>query len=320
MVVRFRNITDNSANVQMVYVEVARMSDENTNNNNNNNLYYDDSVHNANDPFSDWSKLIHRPVYSLDGKKIGFVRKLVADYMLVKKGLVTLNKYFIPKSLAESLDRKRRIRLKVDAYEIHTKYSYAKMKDLLTALDNVPEQDVNPRPLYDRLQAFRYGATRNRAAAAIAFVSGILFITSGYKANLEIYNLITNQIIAIDGLRDFWQYLVAPIGVLALLSQLGGITVLFGAGFFAANRVNIGKFLVIVGTGQGLFTIALRILTELWTGQIWAIDNYVTWLTSSATGLGILFAVLSQSVSKGKGQSITSKAVRFAFKKQNSRG
>jgi hypothetical protein len=294
------------------------MSDENTNNNNN-NLYYDDSVRNANDPFSDWSKLIHRPVYSLDGKKIGFVRKLVADYMLVKKGLVTLNKYFIPKSLAESLDRKKRIRLKVDAYEVNTKYSYAKMKDLLTALDNVPEQDVNPRPLYDRLQAFRYGATRNRAAAAIAFVSGILFITSGYKANLEIYNLITNQIIAIDGLREFWQYLVAPIGVLALLSQLGGITVLFGAGFFAANRVNIGKFLVIVGTGQGLFTIALRIFTELWTGQIWAIDNYVTWLTSSATGLGILFAVLSQSVSKGKGQSITSKAVRFAFKKQNSK-
>jgi hypothetical protein len=283
----------------------------------NNNLYYDDSVRNMNDPFSDWSKLIHRPVYSLDGKKIGFIRKLISDYMLVTKGIVTLNKYFIPKSLAESLDRKRRIRLKVDAYEVRTKYTYAKMKDLLMALESVPQQDVNPRPLYDRLQTFRYGATRNRAAASIAFVSGILFLSSGYKANLEIYSLITNQIIAIDGLRDFWQYLIAPIGVLALLSQLGGITVLFGAGFFAANRVNIGKFLVIVGTGQGLFTIALRILTELWTGQIWATDNYITWLTSSATGLGILFAVLSQSVSKGKGQSITSKAVRFALRRQN---
>ena len=292
------------------------MSDDN-NNNNNNNMYYDDSVRSAHDPFSDWSKLIHRPVYSRDGKKIGFVRKLVADYMLVKKGLVTLNKYFIPKSLAESLDRKRRIRLKVDAYEVRTKYSYANMKDLLTALETVPQQDVNPRPLYDRLQTFRYSTTRNRTAAAIAFVSGILFLSSGYKANLEIYNLVTNQIIAIDGLRDFWQYLVAPIGVLALLSQLGGITVLFGAGFFAANRVNIGKFLVIIGTGQGLFTIALRILTEVWTGQIWAIDNYVTWLTSSATGLGILFAVMSQSVSKGKGQSIISKAFRFALRRQN---
>jgi hypothetical protein len=282
----------------------------------NNKLYYDGTVSNAHDPFSDWSKLIHRPVYSIDGKKIGFVRKLVADYMLVKKGLVNLNKYFIPKSLAESLDKKKRIRLKVDANEVRTKYSYAKMKDLLTALENVPEQDVKPNPLYDRLQTFRYGVTRNRSAAAIAFVSGILFLSSGYKANLEIYSLITNQIIAVDGLRDFWQYLIAPIGVLALLAQLGGITVLFGAGFFAANRVNIGKFLVIVGTGQGLLTIAIRILTEIWTGQIWGIDNYVTWLTSSATGLGILFAVLSQSVSKGKGQSISSKAVRFALRRQ----
>ncbi len=283
----------------------------------NNKLYYDDPVRNAHDPFSDWSKLINRPVYSIDGKKIGFVRKLVADYMLVKKGLVNLNKYFIPKSLAESLDKKKRIRLKVDANEVRTKYSYAKMKDLLTALENVPEQDVKPNPLYDRLQTFRYGVTRNRAAAAIAFVSGILFLSSGYKANLEIYHLMTNEIIAVDGLRDFWQYLIAPIGVLALLAQLGGITVLFGAGFFAANRVNIGKFLVIVGTGQGLFTIAIRLLAEIWTGQIWGVHNYVTWLTSSATGLGILFAVLSQSVSKGEGQSISSKAVRFALRRQN---
>lgn len=283
-----------------------------------NKLYYGNPVsNNSHDPFSDWSKLIHRPVYSIDGKKIGFVRKLVADYMLVKKGLVNLNKYFIPKSLAESLDKKKRIRLKVDANEVRTKYSYAKMKDLLSALENVPEQDVKPNPLYDRLQTFRHGVTRNRSAAAIAFVSGILFLSSGYKANLEIYNLITNQIIAVDGLRDLWQYLIAPIGVLALLAQLGGITVLFGAGFFAANRVNIGKFLVIVGTGQGLLTIAIRILTEIWTGQIWGVDNYVTWLTSSATGLGILFAVLSQSVSKGKGQSITSKAVRFALRRQS---
>lgn len=288
------------------------MSDEN----NKNYLNYEDSVRNAHDPFSDWSRLMNKPVYSIDGKKIGFVRKLVADYILVKNGVVTLNKYFIPKSLAESLDKKRRIRLKVDANEVRTKYSYAKMKDLLTALENVPDQDVKPRPIYDRLQTFRYGVTRNRIAAAIAFVSGILFISSGYKANIAIYNLIESQIIAIDGLRDFWQYLITPIGILALLAQLGGITVLFGAGFFAANRVNIGKFLVIVGTGQGLFTIAIRILTEIWTGEIWGIDNYITWLTSSAAGLGILFAVLSQSVSKGKGQSINSKAIRFVLRRR----
>lgn len=268
------------------------------------------------DPFSDWSQLINRPVYAVDGKKLGFLRSILADYLLVKKGFVVLNKYYIPKTLAESVDRKGRIRLSITAFEVRANYTYSKMKDVLTAIGYIPDRKVNPSSSYERLQTLRYGATRNRAAAAIAFVSGILFISSGYKANIAIYNLIESQIFAIDGLRDFWQYLIVPIGVLALLAQLGGITVLLGAGFFAANRVNIGKFLVIVGTGQGLLTIAIRILTEIWTGQIWGVDNYITWLTTSATGLGILFAVLSQSVSKGKGESISSKAVRFALRRQ----
>jgi hypothetical protein len=190
------------------------------------------------------------------------------------------------------------------------------MKDVLTAIGYIPDRKVNPSSSYERLQTLRYGATRNRAAAAIAFVSGILFISSGYKANIAIYNLIESQIFAIDGLRDFWQYLIVPIGVLALLAQLGGITVLFGAGFFAANRVNLGKLLVIVGTGQGLFTIVIRILVEIWSGQLWSVNNYVTWLTSTATGLGILFAVLAPTIAKGKGDSILSKTIRLVLRRK----
>ena len=101
----------------------------------------------------------------------------------------------------------------------------------------------------------------------------------------------------------------------ACTASSAGVTVLFGAGFFATNRVNIRKFLVIVGTGQGLFTITIRILSEIWTGQTWATDSYITWLTSSAAGLAILFAVLSQSISKRKGQTLSSKAFRFALRR-----
>jgi hypothetical protein len=281
------------------------------------NVYFSESVCSPHDPLSDWSRLMNRPVYSADGLKIGSVRNLVGDYILVKNGLITLSNYLIPKALAQSVDKKRRLRLKVDSKVIRSQYTHTKTKDYLKENENEPEQNVVPRQLHDRLETFRYAITRNRTAAAIAFVSGILFLSSGYKANIEIYNLITTQIIAIDGLKDLWRYVVAPIGILALLAQLGGITVLFGAGFFAANRVNIGKFLVIVGTGQGLFTIAIRIFTEIWTGHIWGNDNYVAWLTSSATGLGIIFAVASQSISKGKGESISSKAVRFALRRQN---
>ena len=87
-----------------------------------------------------------------------------------------------------------------------------------------------------------------------------------------------------------------------------------GAGLFVANRVNVGKLLVIIGTGQGLITISLHILLEIQSGRILSSENnYIIWLTSSATGLGILFAIISQSLSKGKSKSVISRALWFVF-------
>jgi hypothetical protein len=254
-------------------------------------------------------------VYSSDRKKVGFLRKTLPDYMVVKKGLVGLSSYLIPKSLAESVDKKG-IRLRITAYEARKKYSHSKMKRL-AIYGQVPRSAVQQRIVYDRLQTLRYSTTRNRLAACIAFVSGILFLLSGYRANIEIYNLVREQLV-VNIVRDFWTYAVVPVGFLALLSQLGGLTVLMGAGLFAANRINIGKFLVIVGTGQGLITILVSILLEFWTGRLALDNNYVTWLTSTAAGLGILFAVIASYVTKGKGQSIYLKAIRFMLRRRKS--
>jgi hypothetical protein len=266
------------------------------------------------DPFSDWPALINRPVYSSDRKKVGFLRKTLPDYLVVKKGLVGLSSYLIPKSLAESVDKKG-IRLRITAYEARHKYSHSKMKRL-ALYGQVPKSAVRQRIVYDRVQTLRYSTTRNRLAAGIAFVSGVLFLLSGYQASAEIYNLVREQLV-VNTVRDFWTYAVIPVGFLALLSQLGGLTVLMGAGLFAANRINIGKFLVLVGTGQGLITILINIALEFWSGR-WALDNnYVTWLTSTATGLGILFAIIASYVTKGRGQSIYFRAARFVFRRRH---
>lgn len=115
---------------------------------------------------------------------------------------------------------------------------------------------------------------------------------SGYKANLEIYYIIREEII-VHTAKELWSVVLIPIGMCALLSQLGGITVLIGAALFAANKVSSGRFMVMIGTGQGIFTIGLRIFSELSAGRLSALDNnYITWLTSSAVGLGILFGIV----------------------------
>ena len=75
------------------------------------------------DPFAHWSELIHRPVYSIDGRRLGFLRKIISEYMIVGTGLINLKRYFIPVTLAESVSKKG-IRLKVTAYDVYRKYSY----------------------------------------------------------------------------------------------------------------------------------------------------------------------------------------------------
>jgi hypothetical protein len=267
------------------------------------------------DPFSEWSNLIHRPVYSIDGKKLGFLRKVISEYMFVGRGFVSLTKYFVPISLAESVSKKG-VRLKITAYEARSKYSYARMKNTLTNLGLLPESAIEHRPLYDRFLTLHHSATRNRLAAISAFVSGILFIISGYEANFELYYLLQEQIPTLIQTEEvqLWMLMLDRVGILSILSQLGGIAVLMGAGLFVANRVNIGKLLVIIGTGQGVITIILHILLEIQSGRILSSENnYIIWLTSSATGLGVLFAIISQSLSKGKSKSIISRALGLAL-------
>jgi hypothetical protein len=269
--------------------------------------------YNKDDPISQWSDLKHKSVYSIDGRKLGFLRKVVSDYMFVSSGFISLTKYFIPIALAESISKKG-ITLSITSYEARSKYSYSKMKNTLTSLGIMPKTVVKHRPLYDRFLTVRYKATRNRLAAASAFVSGTLFFISGYHANLEIYHIIGDQI-AMHTPKELWTFILAPVGILAFMAQLGGIAVLIGAALFLVNRVNIGKFLVIIGTGQGIITIGVRILFDLLSGKLFVLENnYITWLTSSAVGFGILFAVISQSISKGESESIASKALKFVLR------
>lgn len=267
-------------------------------------------------PFADWTKLLNKTVYSIDGKKIGFLRKVVADYMLVKKGFVCLTKYLIPISLAESVSRKG-IRIRVTAVEAKIKYSSTNMKNFVNDFESLHQGEIKNRIIVDRLQVIRYGTTRNRLAAGIAFISGILFLISGYQANLAIYDLIGEQVRLYGG-QEVWKYAVAPIGFLAFFSQLGGFAVLMGAGLFAANRVNWAKLLVMLGTGQGIVSILFHIILGLSYSSEWNnLDNsYIIWLGTSLTGLGTLFAIASQSVSKGKGEGINVKVLRFILHRE----
>jgi hypothetical protein len=270
--------------------------------------------------FSYNSGLLHKSVYSSDEKKLGFVKNVLPDNIVIQSEFTWLRKYVIPKSTMVSITKKG-IELKITAYEARYRYSYQKMKNTLIP-SKIVKRTSTPVPTTKSIRLFseiyesiRYSRwQRNQLAAVIAFVSGIVFLISGYKVNVAFYYIIQKELLT-NLPNSIWTLVIITTEIVVIISRLGGITVLVGAGLFAANRVNLGKIWIGIGTGQGLFTIALRIIYDVWSGRLDLANNYVLWLMSSATGLGILFSVIARSISKGDSENMLIRIIKFIIRK-----
>jgi sporulation protein YlmC with PRC-barrel domain len=268
--------------------------------------------------YADESGLLHKSVYSSDGKKLGFVKQVLLDNIIIQSEFTWLRKYLVPKSTIASISKKS-IELKITAYEVRYRYSHTKLKNTIIPLEIVKRTYTTAttkfrifRDIYESIRYSRW--QRNQLAAVIAFVSGIMFLISGYRADVTLYYSIQKEVLA-NLPNNIWTVVIIPIGILVIISQLGGITVLVGAGLFAANRVNLGKLLVGIGAGQGLFTIALRVIYDVWYGRLDLANNYILWLMSSATGLAILFSVIARTISKGDNENIILRIIKFITRK-----
>ena len=139
--------------------------------------------------------------------------------------------------------------------------------------------------------------TRNKVAAVLALVSGILLIVSGYNVNLGIYRAIESGLQQYTS-QEIREFAVIPVNILGLVAQLGGIAVLAGALLFFKNRISSGKLLVMIGTGQGIIMVVVGLVIELLQGGFLSANNYVLWLATSAIGLGIIFSIVARSMAK----------------------
>lgn len=136
---------------------------------------------------------------------------------------------------------------------------------------------------------------RNKLAGILAVASGLLFLVSSYHPSTVIYDLV------VAGLKEYtargvWQVAIVPVGLLALVAQLGGIVVIIGGVLFFKNRITSGKFLVMIGTGQGILTIILSLALGLASEGTSFLSNYVLWFTGTAAGIGIICSIISRTM------------------------
>jgi hypothetical protein len=74
-------------------------------------------------------------------------------------------------------------------------------------------------------------STRNKTAAALALVSSVLFIASGYRANVGIYRAIECGIQHYTA-KEVWQVAIIPLDIRHPNRTAGGFAVLAGAFLF----------------------------------------------------------------------------------------
>lgn len=130
-----------------------------------------------------------------------------------------------------------------------------------------------------------------KAAAIFAYVSGILLLLAGTTGSVGIVGTIIQY--AIDNLSGVSaDFLSLVLHVLNVVADLGGVSVIVGGTLVLKQRKTIGKFIIGLGAGMGLFGFMLTIISALlhgWTGAI----NFLFMVTQSIGWIGVIFALVA---------------------------
>ncbi len=100
--------------------------------------------------------------------------------------------------------------------------------------------------------ARRRSLTENEVAAILAGLAGVLFLFAGYSGAAgieEVFQFLQNLVGPNPALRILAYILVA-------IASLGGIAVITGAVLISMDHVAWGKFLVGLGAGAGIVSLA----------------------------------------------------------------
>ncbi len=138
--------------------------------------------------------------------------------------------------------------------------------------------------------------TRNRISGALAIFGGLLIFLGGGTGMagflIEVKNIVENLMGGPNETVEtiFW--------ILIFIATLGGISVIIGGISIYKNVVVAGKILIMLGTGVGIIGLILALIMAIYRGES---TEFISWLTTSLLGIGIIFSIISTSIAKRPG-------------------
>ena len=135
-------------------------------------------------------------------------------------------------------------------------------------------------------------STRNKTAAYMAIVGGVLILVAGGTGMAtflaELSDIVQDHFGSYEIIDTiFW--------ILIIISALGGLTVMLGGFLFYKEYIRIGKFLIMLGAGLGVIGLILALISAFSQGQE---TQFFSWLTTSFMGVGLILSIVSSYVAK----------------------
>jgi hypothetical protein len=134
-------------------------------------------------------------------------------------------------------------------------------------------------------------AGRMRSAGYVAVMGGT-FLVIGGASGMGIFNIILDLVKGQMEAGDMRDNIVWVLNILVWLAALGGITVIAGGYMILKDRERIGKILCIIGTGFGILSLLIGLISALVTSSFDAfVGSMVTF-----NGLGSLLSMVAQKI------------------------
>ncbi len=134
---------------------------------------------------------------------------------------------------------------------------------------------------------------RNKLAGILAIVGGALLFISGSVGMVDF--LVALQDIVHEIFGEPNENIELIFWVLIFIAMLGGLAVIIGGILIWKNHPIAGRFLIMLGTSIGLIGLVINLLSALYHGET---ENFLAWITTSFSGIGIILAILASRISK----------------------
>ncbi|RDE16059.1 MAG: hypothetical protein C4K47_02100 [Candidatus Thorarchaeota archaeon] len=127
----------------------------------------------------------------------------------------------------------------------------------------------------------------NRTSFLLCFIGGVLLILSAASGTIVVIDEIIDDIAKLFG-PDFVVTAEIVMGILAVLTFLGGVGVIVGGFVFTTERVDLGRKIVLVSVATGVVGLLISLVQSLMAG-----DPILDLTFQIAQSLGWVGAILS---------------------------